>query len=424
MKHRMELVIYVVILTLFSAVTLFTMFESRERVAADFFDNMSRGAEAIAAVLAQTTIITDKDMAELKSMPFVEAVSHPLNKRLIEHTKDLYDIYHIRYAYIMTPLKASEIRYHVDKSNTDFYGTEVGEPLNLMWLLDVLCDKEDLKKTDTPQEYEDYYKDINRYSYIRDGQQNILKNRRIASERTIDEWGGLITAYAPVYTVEGNFAGMLGIDISTDRYSSIWHKAFSILLAAYSLTFCLFLFLTLWIYRKFSIADRNAKYTDSLTGAYNRRYQEDHLTAILASQHYAKEKNIAFIMVDIDHFKTINDTYGHALGDISIRKLYTCLRDVIGQEKGVVVRWGGDEFMAIAGVADMEEAESILAGICARVKSSRAIDAVVMSVSVGCCVVPRTSLKISEVESYINRADAALYEAKDKGRDCFVSIAW
>ena len=85
----MELVIYVVILTLFSAVTLFTMFESRERVAADFFDNMSRGAEAIAAVLAQTTIITDKDMAELKSMPFMEAVSHPLNKSLIEHTKDL-----------------------------------------------------------------------------------------------------------------------------------------------------------------------------------------------------------------------------------------------------------------------------------------------------------------------------------------------
>ena len=221
MKHRMELVIYVVILTLFSAVTLFTMFESRERVAADFFDNMSRGAEAIAAVLAQTTIITDKDMAELKSMPFMEAVSHPLNKSLIEHTKDLYDIYHIRYAYIMTPLKASEIRYHVDKSNTDFYGTEVGEPLNLMWLLDVLCDKEDLKKTDTPQEYEDYYKDINRYSYIRDGQQNILKNRRIASERTIDEWGGLIIAYVPVYMVEGNFAGMLGIDISIDRYSSI-----------------------------------------------------------------------------------------------------------------------------------------------------------------------------------------------------------
>lgn len=423
MKHRMELVVYVVVLTLFSAITLFAMFESRKWVAAEFFENMSEGAQAIAVAFARTTVITDKDLAELKSLSFADAVVHPLNKQLTERTKDLFEIYNIRYAYIMAPLEPSEVKYHVDKDNADFYGAKPGTPLNLIWLLDVLCDKEDLQNTDTPQKYAEYYKDINRYSYIRKEQQIILNNKINAKEHTIDEWGDLISAYAPVYTVEGNFVGMLGIDISEKRYASIWNRAFTKLLAAYALTFSFFLFLTLWIYRKFSIADRNAKYTDYLTGAYNRRYLMEHLPPMLAGARYARKDNLAFVMVDIDNFKNINDSYGHALGDASIKELYACLRCVIDKEKGVIVRWGGDEFMAVVGVDGIEDAEYMLSKLCACIKKDSSISSVAMSVSVGCSVASRAHINVSDIEPYINRADAALYEAKHKGRDCFVVVA-
>ena len=424
MKYKMELVVYLVILTLFSAITMFALLESRNRVAEDYFQNMTDSAEGIAVILARTTVITDNDLKELKGMSFIDSQSHPLNKQLEERTKGLCSICNIRYAYIMAPLSSSEIKYHVDSENKGFYGIKAGTPLNLIWLLDVLCDDNDLKKTDTPQKRLEYYKDINRYSYIRDEQKNILKNRTSTTEHTMDEWGSLITAYAPVYTVEGSFVGMLGIDISTERYESIWHESFSLVMAVYAFSFFVFLFLTLWIYRKFRIADRHAKYTDALTGAYNRRYQEDIIPSILMKPPFREAKYIVFIMVDIDHFKNMNDTYGHAFGDCRLKTLYSYLCDAVKRMSGVVIRWGGDEFMSVMRADDISEIELLMDELCATVREHCDCESgcsdVGMSVSVGCHVVPHDKFDTSAQERYISAADHALYEAKKRGRDCFV----
>ena len=81
LKYKMELVVYLVILTLFSAITMFALLESRNRVAEDYFQNMTDSAEGIAVILARTTVITDNDLKELKGMSFIDSQSHPLNKQ-------------------------------------------------------------------------------------------------------------------------------------------------------------------------------------------------------------------------------------------------------------------------------------------------------------------------------------------------------
>ncbi|MEG1799010.1 MAG: diguanylate cyclase [Synergistaceae bacterium] len=424
MKYKMELVVYLVILTLFSAITMFALYESRNHVADDYFRSMASGAEGLAVVLARTTIITDKEFEELKKLSFIDAQDHHLNKELVKRTKNLYNVCNIRYAYLMSPLSPSEVKYHVDSENAEFYGTKAGTPLNLVWLLDVLCDANDLKKTDTPQKRIQYYKDINRYSFIREEQKSVLKNQKSVTEHTEDEWGNLITAYAPVYTVEGSFVGMLGIDISAERYKSIWYKSYSLVMVAYAFSFFVFLFLTLWIYRKFRIADRHAKYTDALTGAYNRRYQEDIIPSILLKPPFRDAKYIVFVMVDIDYFKNMNDTYGHAFGDCRLKALYGCLKNVVERKQGVVVRWGGDEFMSALPVNSLEEHKSLLTELCARVMEYRdegdCAHDVGMSISAGSHIVVRDKFDINELERYINSADRALYEAKNSGRNCFV----
>ena len=124
----------------------------------------------------------------------------------------------------------------------------------------------------------------------------------------------------------------------------------------------MFLFLMLIIYRKFRITDRNAKYTDSLTGAFNRRYQDDNLSWILARPPFSQSKFISFIMIDMDHLKDINDTYGHAYGDKVIKKLYSCLSEVMEGTGSVIIRWGGDEFISVTGTEREEELDSLLSG--------------------------------------------------------------
>ena len=212
---------------------------------------------------------------------------------------------------------------------------------------------------------------------------------------------------------------MLGVDISIDSYVKIWHTSFTKLLVAYAMSFTMFLFLMLIIYRKFRITDRNAKYTDSLTGAFNRRYQDDNLSWILARPPFSQSKFISFIMIDMDHLKDINDTYGHAYGDKVIKKLYSCLSEVMEGTGSVIIRWGGDEFISVTGTEREEELDSLLCSLCGKIKENGIEKKGHVSVSIGCRTVPREKLNLSDIERYIRAADEALYESKNNGRDRF-----
>lgn len=303
MKIKAELSVYLAILAVFSVVTFYVLLESRSLIADDYYTNMAKSAEAIATVLSRSLAVTDKEVKELKKLSFEDTLEHPANMRLSRCTRDLGDIYNIHYAYLMMPLLPEEVKYRVTKENAKFFDAEEGTPLNLIWLLDVLCDEEGRKKVDTPEKKKEYYEDVFRYSILRDDLRNIFIYKRNKSFRDNDEWGDVIAGTAPIYTTEGNYIGAIGVDISIKKYTETWYKSFTKLLVAYAATFSMFLFLTLWIYRKFRKADLKAKYTDALTGAYNRHYYDEILPSMLYSARFKKYKYLAFIIIDMDNLK-------------------------------------------------------------------------------------------------------------------------
>jgi diguanylate cyclase (GGDEF)-like protein len=156
---------------------------------------------------------------------------------------------------------------------------------------------------------------------------------------------------------------------------------------------------------------------DALTGAYNRGHVQELLRQGVA-RFTRYRQPLCVLILDIDHFKMVNDRHGHATGDEVLRQMsgtaLACLR-----EGDLFGRWGGEEFIALlpnitlAGAADA--AERLSAGIKALRVDSKAVDGAQVKVTV--------SIGVAEIqdgesaESLVARADAALYAAKDAGRD-------
>ena len=157
-------------------------------------------------------------------------------------------------------------------------------------------------------------------------------------------------------------------------------------------------------------------YTDPLTKAYNRFFLDKH-SAYLKDKLDKKISSFGVLMLDIDHFKNINDTYGHAVGDAGIVLLVETIRQVI-RPIDKLVRYGGEEFVVILDNADMEEtkriAEKIRTAFAMAKKCSRGELNFNKSVSIGVSAMPEFS---KDIWDCINQADTALYEAKEGGRN-------
>jgi len=158
---------------------------------------------------------------------------------------------------------------------------------------------------------------------------------------------------------------------------------------------------------------RTQSLRDPLTGLYNRRYMEDALDRYLSIAERTGEST-AVIMIDLDHFKALNDKHGHAKGD-------AVLRDVAGQLVGalrpadVVSRYGGEELLIILPNCPLEDAELKAEMLRSRIEALSEPAGVPISASFGVACVPETSGNRAEA---IPMADAALYAAKRAGRNC------
>ena len=167
-----------------------------------------------------------------------------------------------------------------------------------------------------------------------------------------------------------------------------------------------------------------SSYTDPLTKAYNRLYLEKYALSIEGKL----KQHISFgvLMLDIDHFKKVNDTYGHAVGDSAICLLTDTIRKAI-RANDKLFRYGGEEFVVILEGCDMKSAQVVAekirtmfivaktCGFCASDDKCSLMEINFnKSVSIGVSVMPDFSKDIWEC---INQADLALYEAKEKGRN-------
>lgn len=159
---------------------------------------------------------------------------------------------------------------------------------------------------------------------------------------------------------------------------------------------------------------------DPLTGLYNRRYAESHLHRI-AEQAAAKGQSYALMVFDIDHFKQINDRYGHAAGDQVLIKLADRLRSNF-RSIDLIARIGGEEFLI--GMPDTSIAQAQIAAERMRRTVSRktfvlsdGMPAIRITISAGVAVDQLVEQKSIPTTQLFDQADAALYEAKNSGRD-------
>ena len=154
--------------------------------------------------------------------------------------------------------------------------------------------------------------------------------------------------------------------------------------------------------------------TDELTGTYNR----NHLNSVFQKEldkAVATDKRFAIMMVDLDHFKNINDTFGHAKGDEVLQKVAEVLLESISYYD-TLVRWGGEEFVII--VIDVDEKGMIkyCEKINKTVEENNSEEDLSVTVSIGATLFKKQDTQ----DSMISRADKALYQAKEKGRNSYI----
>ncbi len=167
------------------------------------------------------------------------------------------------------------------------------------------------------------------------------------------------------------------------------------------------------------LALQEMAFHDGLTGVFNRRYFDEVLHAEWRA--CAREgKVIAVLLLDIDHFKLYNDTYGHLQGDECLKHVATELQNRFKRPRDFVARYGGEEFVALLSDTDekgaLHKANEVVQAIAAmHIKHEKSPVQPYVTVSVGVAVV--TPNLVDLPESLVQRADAVLYEAKSTGRN-------
>ncbi|NVJ61435.1 MAG: GGDEF domain-containing protein [Gammaproteobacteria bacterium] len=158
--------------------------------------------------------------------------------------------------------------------------------------------------------------------------------------------------------------------------------------------------------------------TDKLTGLKNRHHFD---TTLSLELNRIKRNNdyLSLLLIDIDHFKSVNDTWGHVVGDRALRFVSDCLRKVVRRDIDKICRYGGEEFAIILPTTPKEGALAVAESIRRSVDSNDFVDQgnkFSITISVG---VATTTQDINcNLEELIRAADIALYNAKSDGRNC------
>ena len=164
------------------------------------------------------------------------------------------------------------------------------------------------------------------------------------------------------------------------------------------------------------IEDASTK--DPLTGAYNRRYLIDYIEKCITQIESDEIKAFSILMFDLDHFKKINDTYGHLAGDDCIKNLTYILKNSL-RKVDVVARYGGEEFICVLPSAEDTPAFRRAEQIRATIENTQLSEKIKKTITVsGGVAMYKPGMTVDQL---IEEADANLYIAKEKGRN---QIVW
>ncbi|MFF3099745.1 sensor domain-containing diguanylate cyclase [Viridibacillus arvi] len=151
--------------------------------------------------------------------------------------------------------------------------------------------------------------------------------------------------------------------------------------------------------------------TDKLTGISNRRFFQNKLEEQIVI-YRTEEMTFSLLIIDIDHFKKVNDTYGHQIGDIVLSKLANILKIQV-RKNDIVARFGGEEFTIILPDTNVEEAILIAQKLNRTIEEAEWTETGNLTVSIGLATFSENDTE----DSFVKKADQALYVSKENGRN-------
>jgi diguanylate cyclase (GGDEF)-like protein len=231
-----------------------------------------------------------------------------------------------------------------------------------------------------------------------------------------DDYGTFLSGHAPIFDSAGGVSGFVGVDFSLDYFVGEETRFRRIEIVSVAVALLLALLLA-YMYSRHHYAQQaevrrhyRSSMRDSLTGLPNRRGA---LAAISHQWAAPDADRHAALLVDIDHFKQINDSHGHKAGDDVLRALAAALRNSV-RPGDITARLGGDEFLIFARDCDRTGAEHIATRLLDAVRAVRAPVRFAVSVGVSISVGMQGGFDL-----LYRQADTALYNAKNLGRDRF-----
>jgi len=210
----------------------------------------------------------------------------------------------------------------------------------------------------------------------------------------------------------------IGYETIQGDASAAWMRIGALVMALILFVVAVTLFLAREIDRRAQAEDKLEELatTDALTGLKNRRKFD---TAIEGEWRRAARQRVplALLMIDADHFKSYNDTFGHQAGDEVLIGIAICISDTVRRAGDCAARYGGEEFAVLLPGLSPEEALAVAETIRLKVQQWSG-DPSATTVSIGVAsLIPLTTMEWSE---FVNLADKALYAAKAQGRNCSV----
>lgn len=386
------------------------------------FDVIGQSALNLATVAANTIEITNEEVRQLEDISFEELQKHPINTKLAHYFRAKGDLgKSLKYVYIIRKLPKDKIKYYVDQADdSNFYKSPPGTPLEWIWLLDVSIG--DAQKALTQEK--DYYRDKRRYTHVRSSKlKKVYSNMATHYFSDSDEWGEQITGMVPVYTKEGNYVGLLGVDMNAHLLHQYHNMVLTVLLASLLAPVIILLVILLFYHLRKLKKVEDSVARDKLTSVFTRDYFEDQIINQILKLRRA-EDSLSAVIIDIDDFKRYNDYYGHVQGDQTLEQVGSVIRSEAETVGGYPARYGGDEFTVVVPNLGFYEGDVLCHNICKRVEAlniphAPGAEFEVVTVSIGIYTSHKSDRPL-DLRSLIERADKALYSAKLAGRNCFI----
>ncbi len=208
---------------------------------------------------------------------------------------------------------------------------------------------------------------------------------------------------------------------ATARYSVGWYAARGASMVSSTAVLGMLIYETTGLYRSLSDTHRRLVETsarDGLTGVFNRAYFDERFAREFSSA-CASGERLCVLLIDVDHFKPYNDTFGHLAGDECLKRVASALTSALRRQSDFVARYGGEEFVVVlpacGPAAGLRVAQSLRNAVEKLANRSASPSGAPVTVSIGlACTLPDQP---ESATALLGLADAALYRAKARGRN-------